>query len=142
MYGTREEVCDELARMFTPDEPLALLLWTEGGTEAACSGLKPANEEIHAVMAAIGQIPMEEYRLYGVTSDTARGLLQQHREAVTRQVSVPGMILARLLCRLERDLIAQESDAWDAGHAVPDTIRCAREDIFTLRQHIAGELTQ
>ncbi|HGY0482222.1 TPA: DUF1380 family protein [Salmonella enterica subsp. enterica serovar Derby] len=138
MYGTCEELCEELARMFTPDEQLALLLWTEGGTEAACNGLKPTDEEIRAVMAAIGRIPMDEYRLYGVTLDTARGLLQQHREEATRKVNVPGSVLARLLNRLDRDLIAQESEAWDAGHAVPDSIRRAREDIVILRQHMAA----
>ncbi|STZ75017.1 Uncharacterised protein [Klebsiella pneumoniae subsp. ozaenae] len=31
MYGTREALCTELARMFTHDEPLALLVWTEEG---------------------------------------------------------------------------------------------------------------
>ncbi|WP_320744220.1 hypothetical protein [Enterobacter mori] len=29
MYGTREALCEELARMFTHDEPLALLVWTD-----------------------------------------------------------------------------------------------------------------
>ncbi|SMG61952.1 DUF1380 family protein [Cedecea sp. NFIX57] len=36
MYGTREALCTELERMFTPDEPLALLVWTEEGVHTAC----------------------------------------------------------------------------------------------------------
>lgn len=31
MYGTREELCVQLENMFTFDEPLVLLVWTEEG---------------------------------------------------------------------------------------------------------------
>ncbi len=31
MYGTREELCVQLENMFTFDEPLVLLIWTEEG---------------------------------------------------------------------------------------------------------------
>lgn len=36
MFGTREELCVQLENMFTFDEPLILLVWTEEGVAAAC----------------------------------------------------------------------------------------------------------
>jgi hypothetical protein len=40
MYGTREELCVQLENMFTFDEPLVLLVWTEEGL--AWPAVKPS----------------------------------------------------------------------------------------------------
>jgi hypothetical protein len=41
MYGTREELCVQLENMFTFDEPLVLLVWTEEGISVACREAQP-----------------------------------------------------------------------------------------------------
>uniref|UniRef100_UPI002413423C DUF1380 family protein n=1 Tax=Enterobacter agglomerans TaxID=549 RepID=UPI002413423C len=89
MYGTREALCDELARMFTPDEPLALLVWTEEGIHTACRELRPTDDEITVLLEMIGSNTMNVYRREGVTDASVYDLLVRHREAVNRQVMVP-----------------------------------------------------
>ena len=64
MFGTREALCRELESMFTPEEPLLLLVWTPGSLEAACDPEEEgvSEEELPALMAALGDIPMDTYQ--------------------------------------------------------------------------------
>jgi len=64
MFGTREELCVQLENMFTFDEPLILLVWTEEGVSVACRerGQHPDEKEVWSLMKAIGDMPMAEYR--------------------------------------------------------------------------------
>lgn len=91
MYGTREELCTRLENMFTPDEPLVLLVWTEEAFYVACGELdvKPAPAEIQGLMETTGNTDMAVYRREGVTNSGVCDLLVRHREAVAREVSVP-----------------------------------------------------
>ena len=58
MYGTREELCVQLENMFTFDEPLTLLIWTEEGISVACRENQPEPDvaEIRAVMKTIDEM--------------------------------------------------------------------------------------
>lgn len=60
MYGTRKELCVQLETMFTSDEPLVLLVWTEEGISVACRETQPEPDEaeIRAVMKALGEMKM------------------------------------------------------------------------------------
>ena len=106
MYGTREELCTRLENMFTPDEPLVLLVWTEEAFYVACGELdvKPDPAEIKGLMETTGNADMAVYRREGVTNSGVCDLLVRHREAVAREVSVPAALLMRVLRRQEGDL--------------------------------------
>lgn len=138
MYGTRDELCMALTRMFTPDEPLALLVWTEEGIDTACRVQAPTEEEVRCLLAVIGNTPMDVYREEGVSNATVSDLLQRHREAARRQVVVPAGVLSRLLACLERELTAREGEAWDAGRDVPEHITRTRQDMQALQQRLAA----
>lgn len=114
MHGTREALCTELARMFTHDEPLALLVWTEEGIHSACRELRPTDEEITALLKTVGNSDMNVYRREGVTDASVCDLLARHREAVNRPVMVPAQVLSRLVHDAERELVHQEGLAWEA----------------------------
>ncbi|KAE9856490.1 DUF1380 domain-containing protein, partial [Escherichia coli] len=77
MYGTREELCVQLENMFTFDEPLTLLVWTEEGISVACRENQPEPDvaEIRAVMKDIGAMTMADYRRDGVTNSDVSDLL-------------------------------------------------------------------
>lgn len=138
MYGTREALCDELARMFTPDEPLSLLIWTEEGVHTACRELHPTDEEITALLETIGSNTMNVYRREGVTDASVYDLLVRHREAVNRQVTVPAQVLSRLVRDAERELIHQEGLAWEAGGSTPARIRQGMADVEVLKALLAA----
>lgn len=138
MYGTREALCDELARMFTPDEPLTLLVWTEEGIHTACRELRPTDEEITALLETIGSNTMNVYRREGVTDASVYDLLVRHREAANRQVMVPAQVLSRLVQDAERELNHQERLAWEADRPTPARVRQGMEDLEVLKALLAA----
>ncbi|MDY3590268.1 hypothetical protein RJR36_23430 [Enterobacter asburiae] len=81
--------------MFTFDEPLVLLVWTEEGISVACREAQPEPDgaEIRNLMKAIGEMKMTQYRQEGVNNLTVSDLLARQREAANRQVSVPAVLL-------------------------------------------------
>lgn len=138
MFGTREALCKELERMFTHDEPLALLIWTEEGVHVACRELSPTDEEITAIQEVIGNTAMGTYRSEGVTSASVRDLLVRHREAINREVTVPATVLARLVLDAERELYHQEGLAWEAGKPASARINQGREDVELLKKLLSA----
>jgi hypothetical protein len=138
MYGTRKALCDELARMFTPDEPLSLLVWTEEGIHIACRELRPTDEEITALLETIGNSDMNMYRQEGVTDASVCDRLVRHREAVNRQVMVPALVLSRLVRDAERELVHQEGLAWEAGGPTPARILQGMTDVEVLKVLLAA----
>lgn len=133
MFGTREALCRELERMFTDDEPLVLLVWTEEGVRWACRELSPADEEISSIQEVIGNTDMTVYRREGVTDEQVCGLLTRHRDAINRQVSVPADRLSRLLQDAERELIHLEGMAWEHGGPTPARIKQGLADVEALK---------
>lgn len=138
MFGTREELTAELDRMFTPDEPLALLVWTEEAVRFACREDKPDDHEIRYLLKAIGAGDMDTYRESGVTNARLREDLNTAREETRREVRVPAVILFRLINNLERDLIHEEGLAWANGHRASERQIQAMNDIHALREHLAA----
>lgn len=140
MYGTREELCIQLNNMFTDDERLILLVWTEEGINVACRELRPEPDvaEIRAVMKAIGSMKMADYRREGVTNETVSDLLARQREVLNRLVSVPAGLLSRVLRDYECDLEHRAGMAWEAGRPEPESIREARNDVCALKDALAA----
>ncbi|MFJ5855867.1 DUF1380 family protein [Enterobacter cancerogenus] len=138
MYGTREALCTELERMFTPDEPLALLVWTEEGVHTACREQRPTEEEITVMLETIGNVEMNVYRREGVTDTSVSDLLARHREAVNRHVTVPAQVLSRLVRDAERELIHQEGLAWEAGGPTPARVSQGMADVEIMKALLAA----
>ena len=138
MFGTRNELCLELERMFTSDEPLALIFWTEEGVRAVCQGLSPTDEEIAAVQETIGNMDMKICHRDGVTGQSVQELLVRHREGINRHVCVPVQVLSRLVLDIERELIHQEGLAWVAGGPVPQRISQGLDDVEVLKALLAA----
>lgn len=140
MYGTREELCVQLENMFSFDEPLVLLVWTEEGVSVACREQQPEPDdaEIRALMQAVGSVKMADYRRDGVTNTTVSDLLARQREAANRQVSVPAVLLSRVLRDYERELEHRAGQAWEAGRPEPESIREARNDVCALKDALAA----
>lgn len=138
MYGTREELCNRLETMFTADEPLVLLIWTEEAFCFACSELelKPEPAEIQGLMEAIGNTDMAVYRREGVTNSSVCDLLVRHREAVALEVSVPAVLLRRVLRRQEGDLENLIGQAWEVGRPTPESLKQALHDVRVLMERI------
>ncbi|MEZ6878307.1 DUF1380 family protein [Enterobacter sp. KBR-315C3_2022] len=138
MYGTREELCNRLETMFTADEPLVLLVWTEEAFCVACRELelKPEPAEIQGLMEATGNTDMAVYRREGVTNSGICDLLERHREAVALEVSVPAVLLRRVLRRQEGDLENLIGQAWEAGRPTPECLKQALHDVRVLMERI------
>lgn len=140
MYGTREELCVQLENMFTFDEPLVLLVWTEEGIKVACREAqpKPDEAEIRVVMKALGEIKMTQYCQEGVTNLTISDLLTRQREMANRLVSVPAVLLSRVLRDYECELEHRAGMAWEAGRPEPDSVKEARNDVYALKDALAA----
>ncbi|EMG7889767.1 DUF1380 family protein [Enterobacter hormaechei] len=138
MYGTREELCNRLETMFTADEPLVLLVWTEEAFYVACRKLelKPEPAEIQSLMEATGNTDMAVYRREGVTNSGICDLLERHREALAQEVSVPAVLLRRVLRRQEGDLENLISQAWEVGRTAPESLKQALHDVRMLMERI------
>ncbi|MDV0787612.1 DUF1380 family protein [Citrobacter amalonaticus] len=140
MYGTREELCVQLENMFTFDEPLVLLVWTEEGISMACRETQPEPDgaEIRSVMKSIGEMKMTQYRQEGVNNLTINDLLTRQREAANRQVSVPSVLLSRVLRNYACDLENRIGMAWEAGRQEPESVRDKLKDVHALQEALAA----
>lgn len=139
MFGTREALCRELESMFTPEEPLLLLVWTPGSVEAACDPEEEgvSEEELPALMAALGDIPMDTYQETGLTREDVRRLLRTMRVESRRQVTVPAVVLARVMDWAAREVTAMESQRFEAGQTVSARVTRLAEDIRNLKARAA-----
>ncbi|WP_336663432.1 MULTISPECIES: DUF1380 family protein [Enterobacter cloacae complex] len=140
MYGIREELCVQLENMFTADEPLVLLVWTEEGISVACREARPEPDgaEIREVMKALGEMKMTQYRQEGVNHQTISDLLTRQREAANHQVSVPAVLLSRVLRNYECELENRIGMAWEAGRQEPETVRNELKDVHALQEALAA----
>ena len=124
--------------MFTADEPLVLLVWTEEAFCVACRELElnPEPAEIQGLMEATGNTDMAVYRREGVTNSGICDLLERHREALAQEVSVPAVLLRRVLRRQEGDLENLISQAWEVGRTAPESLKQALHDVRMLMERI------
>lgn len=139
MYGTREALCVQLKKMFTRDEHLILLVWTEEGIREACRDHHPAPDEteVRALMKAIGERKMADIHQTGVTGAGVGELLTRQREAAV-QVSVPAALLSRVLRDYECELEHRAGQAWEAGRPEPLSVQEARNDVYRLKEALAA----
>ncbi|MFU0872748.1 DUF1380 family protein [Kluyvera sichuanensis] len=137
MYGSREELCVQLENMFTFDEPLVLLVWTEEGINVACRAAQPEPDEaeIREVMKALGEMKMTQYRHEGVNNQTISDLLICQRD---RQVSVPAVLLSRVLRNYECELENRIGMAWEAGRQEPESVRGELNNVRALQEALAA----
>lgn len=137
MYGSREELCVQLENMFTFDEPLVLLVWTEEGIRVACRATQPEPDgaEIREVMKALGEMKMTQYRHEGVNDKTISDLLIRQRD---RQVSVPAVLLSRVLRNYECELENRIGMAWEAGRQEPESVRGELNNVRALQEALAA----
>ena len=140
MYGTREELCVQLENMFTSDEPLVLLVWTEEGISVACREAQPEPDgtEIRNLMKAIGEMKMTQYRQEGVNNLTVSDLLARQREVANRQVSVPAVLLSRVLRNYECELENRIGMAWESGRQEPESVRNELNNVRALQEALAA----
>lgn len=140
MYGTRKELCVQLETMFTSDEPLLLLVWTEEGISVACRETQPEPDEaeIRAVMKALGEMKMTQYRQEGINNLTVSDLLTHQREAANRQVSVPAALLARVLRDYECMSVSWSIAPEWPGRPEPDSVKEARNDVYALKDALVA----
>nr|WP_313759277.1 DUF1380 family protein [Atlantibacter hermannii] len=125
MYGRRIELCQALENMFSPEEPLALLVWTEDSIEEVCAFNNEhpvTEEEIRGVLVRIGRTPMNEYQKKGISAASVSDLLACQRADADRRVEVPVRTLTALVDWAERELTTRESEAWEAGAVTPESI--------------------
>ncbi|OSK88017.1 DUF1380 family protein [Escherichia coli] len=137
MYGSRIELCQALENMFAPEEPLALLVWTEDSVEEVCAFNNEhpvTEEEIRGVLVRIGRMPMNEYQKNGISAASVSDLLACQRADADRRVEVPVRTLAALVNWAERELTVRESQAWAAGAETPKSISQCSEGIRLLKQ--------
>ena len=140
MYGTREELCVQLENMFTFDEPLVLLVWTEEGISVACRDAHPYpdGDEIRKVIKSLGEMKITQYRQEGVNNLTVSELLTRQREAANRQVSVPAVLLSRVLRNYECELENRIGMAWEAGRQEPESVRNELNNVRALQEALAA----
>lgn len=87
-------------------------------------------------METTGNTDMAVYRREGVTNSGVCDLLVRHREAVSREVSVPAALLMRVLRRQEGDLENLVVQAWEAGRPTPESLKQALHDVRVLMERI------
>lgn len=95
MYGTRLEIIRELKRMFSAEEPLAVLVWTTESVMSLAQSHGITESEATKVLARIGDIPMQEYQNQGVSFSSVINVLRLVRNE-DRVVEVPADVLERL----------------------------------------------
>ncbi|RDL15605.1 DUF1380 family protein [Serratia fonticola] len=123
MYGTRIEITRELKRMFSADEPLAVLIWTTESVTSLAQSHGISESEATKVLARIGDIPMQEYQSHGVSFSSVIDVLRLVRNE-NRVVEVPADVLARLAGFADIALEIESGIAQDDNDPLlPETIQ-------------------
>ncbi|AZS59297.1 MULTISPECIES: DUF1380 family protein [Pectobacterium] len=137
MYGTRKQLTRELKQMFSADEPLALLVWTEESVKMIGASHGIRGEEAARVLVAIGEIPMREYHDKGVSPDTLYSLLNSIRTE-KRPIAVPANLLESVLTSAEQWLAMEKDIAQDDQAPLTDVVTQALADANRVRQLLAA----
>lgn len=137
MYGTRLEITRELKRMFSADEPLAVLVWTTESVKFLVQSHGVTESEATKVLTRIGDIPMQEYQNHGVSFSSVIEVLRLVRNE-NRVVEVPADVLARLAVLADIALeiecgIAQD----DSDPLLPEKIQ-GYEDLDKVKALLAA----
>jgi hypothetical protein len=74
----------------------------------------------------------------GVNNLTVSDLLTRQREAANRQVSVPAVLLSRVLRNYECELENRIGMAWEAGRQEPESVRNELNNVRALQEALAA----
>lgn len=136
MYGTVNALCAKLTETYTPDEPLAVIVWTKEDV-MACLEEYSVTEDTAARM--VGLIAgLEGVHECGVGLDTLICLLENLREeeARRREITVPAAALEKVMA-LAAEFLRMEDIQGGEGTAkrlYPDEDRALRALRDTLER--------
>lgn len=99
MYGKVNEVCAKLLREFSPQDNIALLIWTPLAVEEFSEDLDPTKEEVLYILQEIGETDEDAHQRYGIGETFVRETLMMYREEQQNQkaITVPVEILTALI---------------------------------------------
>jgi hypothetical protein len=98
MYGTVSEVCNQLDREFSPDEPIAILIWTTQDILEFGHGWGSTERDVSHVLRKIGSMSSSERREYQVGERFIEDTLEAHRD---RKIEVHVKILSAVLACID-----------------------------------------
>lgn len=107
MYGTVNEVCAKLRRAYSPEQNIALIVWSEEDVRETLPDADITPGEAAEIVANITSL--DGVHEYGVGQETIQVMLDGIREEAekTREMTVPAAGLA-LVIRLAGAFLARE----------------------------------
>jgi hypothetical protein len=99
MYGKVNEVCADLLREFSPQDNIALLIWTPQAVAEFIEDLDPTETEVLHILQEIGETDEDAHQRYGIGETFVRETLAMYREEQQNQkaITVPVEILTALI---------------------------------------------
>jgi len=99
MYGNVNEVCADLLREFSPQDNIALLIWTSQAVAEFIEDLDPTKEEVLYILQEIGETDEDAHQRYGIGETFVRETLAMYREEQQnlKAITVPVEILTALI---------------------------------------------
>lgn len=88
MYGKVNEVCAKLLREFSPQDNIALLIWTPLAVEEFSEDLDPTKEEVLYILQEIGETDEDAHQRYGIGETFVRETLMMYREEQQNQKAI------------------------------------------------------
>lgn len=99
MYGKASEVCAELNSSFSPDEPIAIMIWTRQDIMEFGIDWGSTEYEAELVLAQIGGMSREDREKYAIGHRFIEDALEAHR---SRKVSIEARIITSVLGCIDR----------------------------------------
>lgn len=99
MYGNVNALCAKLLREFSPQDNIALLIWTPQAVAEFSEDLDPTKEEVLYILQEIGETDEDAHQRYGIGETFVRETLAMYREEQQNQkaITVPIEILTALI---------------------------------------------
>lgn len=117
MYGKVNEVCADLLREFSPQDNIALLIWTPLAVEEFSEDLEPTKEEVLYILQEIGETDEDAHQRYGIGETFVRETLMMYREEQQNQkaITVPYELLSALIPYIDAGM----AQAAQKGNGIP-----------------------
>lgn len=99
MYGNVNALCAKLLREFSPQDNIALLIWTPQAVAEFSEDLDPTETEVLHILQEIGETDEDAHQRYGIGETFVRETLAMYREEQQNQkaITVPVEILTALI---------------------------------------------
>lgn len=127
MYGKVNEVCAKLLREFSPQDNIALLIWTPLAVEEFSEDLEPTKEEVLYILQEIGETDEDAHQRYGIGETFVRETLAMYREEQQNQkaITVPYELLSALIPYIDAGM-AQAAQKGNSSQLEGDHFRLER----------------